>query len=124
MSLSKTDVINLDRKFEQFSEHWSPHIIAQINDFHIKCVKSNGEFVWHKHDHTDELFFVHKGTITIEYRDRRVTLNAGELHIVPRGVEHRPVSSGESEILLLEPQGTVNTGDAGGELTAHEEPWI
>ena len=116
--------INLDDKFAKFTKHWSPHIIAQLNDLHIKSVKVQGAFTWHKHDDTDELFFVHKGTLTIEYRDREVTLKAGELHVVPRGVEHKPVADEECEILLIEPAGTVNTGDAGGALTASDEPWI
>jgi mannose-6-phosphate isomerase-like protein (cupin superfamily) len=116
--------INLDRKFEKFSKHWSPHIIAQLNDLHIKSPKVQGEFVWHRHDGTDELFLVHKGTLTIKYRDRDVVLRAGEMHVVPRGVEHKPVAEEECQILLIEPAGTLNTGDAGGDLTASHEPWI
>jgi mannose-6-phosphate isomerase-like protein (cupin superfamily) len=83
-----------------------------------------GAFVWHRHEDTDELFFVHKGTLTIKYRDRDVVLRAGEMHVVPRGVEHQPVADQECQILLIEPAGTLNTGNAGGELTASEEPWI
>jgi mannose-6-phosphate isomerase-like protein (cupin superfamily) len=116
--------INLDQKFAKFSQHWSPHIIAQLNDFHIKSAKVRGEFVWHRHDDTDELFLVHKGTLTIRYRDRDVILRAGEMHVVPKGVEHKPAADEECQILLIEPAGTLNTGDAGGELTAREEPWI
>ncbi|MEM7023273.1 MAG: cupin domain-containing protein [Pseudomonadota bacterium] len=116
--------INLDQKFRKFSKHWSPHILAQLNDFHIKAAKVRGEFVWHQHDDTDELFVVHKGTLTIRYRDRDVTLRAGEIHVVPRGVEHQPVAEEECEIVLIEPAGTLNTGDAGGDLTVREEPWI
>ncbi len=116
--------INLDDKFSKFSKHWSPHIIAQVNDLHIKSVKVQGEFVWHRHEDTDELFLVHKGKLTIKYRDRNVTLGAGELHVIPKGVEHKPIAAEECEILLIEPAGTINTGDAGGELTAHEEPRI
>ena len=116
--------INLDEKFSKFSKHWSPHIIAQLNELHIKSVKVQGEFVWHRHEHTDELFFVHKGKLTIKYKDREVTLEAGELHVIPKGAEHKPVAEEECEILLVEPAGTVNTGDAGGELTAGDEPWI
>ena len=116
--------INLDEKFGKISEHWSPHIIAQLNDLHIKTVKLRGAFVWHRHADTDELFLVHKGRLTIKYRDRDVKLAAGDLHVVPRGVEHKPVAEADCEILLIEPAGTVNTGDAGGALTAGDEPWI
>ena len=115
--------IALDDKFALFDEHWSPKVIAQVNDFHVKAVKLQGEFVWHAHAETDELFFVHKGELNIQYRDRDNIVRAGELFVVPKGVEHRPVASAECEILLLEPAGTVNTGDAGGPMTAHER-WI
>jgi mannose-6-phosphate isomerase-like protein (cupin superfamily) len=93
-------------------------------DLHIKSAKVQGEFVWHRHEHTDELFLVHKGTLTIRYRDRDVVLRAGEMHVVPKGVEHKPVADEECQILLIEPAGTLNTGDAGGDLTASQEPWI
>ena len=116
--------LNLDRKFATFSKQWSPHIIAQLNDLHVKLAKVQGAFVWHRHEDTDELFLVHKGTLTICYRDREVVLRAGEMHVVPKGVEHQPVADEECQILLIEPAGTLNTGDAGGELTAREEPWI
>jgi mannose-6-phosphate isomerase-like protein (cupin superfamily) len=116
--------INLDQKFEKFSKVFSPHIIAQMNDLHVKATKIRGEFIWHRHEDTDELFFVHKGTLTIQYRDRDVVLRAGEMHVVPKGVEHKPVADKECQLLLIEPAGTPNTGDAGGDLTAHEEPWI
>jgi mannose-6-phosphate isomerase-like protein (cupin superfamily) len=116
--------INLDEKFGKFSKHFSPHIIAQMNDLHVKATRIRGEFVWHWHEDTDELFFVHKGTLTIRYRDRDVVLRAGEMHVVPRGAEHKPVADEECQILLIEPAGTLNTGDAGGDLTAKEEPWI
>ena len=116
--------INLDSKFAKFAQHWSPHIIAQVNEFHIKTVKVKGEFIWHKHDETDELFFVHKGRITIKYRDRDVELKAGEMHVVAKGVEHKPVADDECELVLIEPAGTLNTGDVGGKLTVNEVPWI
>jgi mannose-6-phosphate isomerase-like protein (cupin superfamily) len=116
--------INLTDKFGKFSERRAPHIIAQMNDVHIKCVKAFGEFVWHKHDETDELFFIHKGELTIQYRDGDVHLRTGDLHVVRRGLEHRPVAKEECEVVLIEPAGTVNTGNAGGEMTAHVEPWI
>ncbi len=117
-------VINLREKFAKFSDYWSPKIIGQVNDLHIKAVKVKGDFVWHSHDDTDELFLVTQGALVIKLRDRDVTVNAGELFVVPRGVEHKPIAEEECEILLIEPAGTVNTGDAGGELTATSEPWI
>jgi mannose-6-phosphate isomerase-like protein (cupin superfamily) len=116
--------INLDRKFAKIAKHWSPHVIAQLNDLHIKSVKVRGAFVWHRHDETDELFLVHKGRLTIAYRDREVRLGPGEMHVVPRGIEHRPSAEDECEVVLIEPAGTLNTGDAGGALTAADEPWI
>lgn len=119
-----SETINLDEKFAKFSKQRAPHIIAQLNNIHVKCVKAFGQFVWHQHDDTDELFYVHKGNLTIHYRDRDVHLKAGEIHVVPRGVEHKPYAEKECEVLLIEPAGTVNTGNARGELTATHEPWI
>ncbi|MBV8819276.1 MAG: cupin domain-containing protein [Acidobacteriaceae bacterium] len=115
--------VNIDGKFAQFADHWSPKIIGQFNDLHIKAVKVKGEFVWHSHPETDELFLVHKGELFIDYRDRRNVVRAGEFFVVPRGVEHRPVAVDECEMLLIEPAGTVNTGDAGGERTV-DPKWI
>ncbi len=116
--------IALDDKFALFSEHWSPKVIAQVNDFHVKAVKLRGEFVWHAHAETDELFFVHKGELNIQYRDRDNIVRAGEMFVVPRGVEHMPVANEECEMLLIDPAGTPNTGNAGGDRTALVEPWI
>jgi len=118
------DAVNLDAKFGKFTKHWSPHIVAQMNDFHVKAVKVNDEFVWHQHDDKDELFFVHKGVLTNKYEDRNITVRAGEMHVAPKGVQHKPVAAEECEILVIEPAGTLNTGEAGGDITAHEEPWI
>jgi mannose-6-phosphate isomerase-like protein (cupin superfamily) len=116
--------VNLEAKFAKFAEHWSPKIIAQLNNLQIKAVKLQGEFVWHSHAETDELFFVHKGVLTIRLRDRDVVLKSGEMFVVPKGVEHMPVASEECEMLLIEPAGTLNTGNAGGDKTALVEPWI
>jgi len=116
--------VNLKAKLATFHEHWSPKIIAQMNDYHFKLVKLQGEFVWHKHDDTDETFVVLDGRLTIQFRDDIVELAAGEMLVVPRGVEHRPVSSEECQVLLIEPAGTVNTGDAGGDMTAPNDEWI
>jgi len=115
--------VNLVAQFAMFTDYWSPKIIAQVNTLQVKAVKLLGEFVWHSHPETDELFFVHKGELYIEYRDRRNVVRTGEFLVVPKGVEHRPVAETECELLLLEQAGTVNTGDAGGEMTARES-WI
>ena len=115
------EVVNLEDKFARFDDHWSPKIIARLNDYHVKAVKLQGAFVWHRHDETDELFLVTKGTLVIRLRDRDVTLGPGELLVVPKGVEHLPVAEEECEVLLLEPAGTVNTGDAGGARTVDPE---
>jgi mannose-6-phosphate isomerase-like protein (cupin superfamily) len=116
--------INIRQKLDLIHEHWSPRIIAQLNDYHVKLAKIEGEFIWHSHPETDEAFWVLSGRMRILFRDGAVTLNEGELFVVPRGVEHKPVAEQECAILLLEPAGTVNTGDAGGELTVSETPWI
>jgi mannose-6-phosphate isomerase-like protein (cupin superfamily) len=113
-----TDAINLDERFSRFDEQWAPKVIARLNDYEVKLVKLQGEFVWHRHDDTDELFLVIAGTLTIQLRDRDVVVRAGELWVVPRGIEHCPHAEGEVRALLLEPAGVVNTGDAGGRLTA------
>ncbi len=105
------NAINLAEKFAQFSDHWSPKIIGELNGQHVKLAKFQGPFVWHHHDHEDELFLVVKGSFDMEYRDRTVTLNEGEFCIVPRGVEHRPNAVEEVHVLLFEPAGTLNTGN-------------
>jgi mannose-6-phosphate isomerase-like protein (cupin superfamily) len=104
--------INLQQKLSLFTEHWSPKIIAQLNDYHFKVVKVQGEFVWHDHPETDEVFLVIEGTLVIHFRDGDVTLNAGEMVVVPKGVEHKPCAASECQVLLIEPAGTVNTGNA------------
>jgi mannose-6-phosphate isomerase-like protein (cupin superfamily) len=106
-----TAPINLAAKLSTFSEHWQPRTVAEFNGNDIMVVKAQGEFVWHKHDETDDLFLVLKGELVIELRDRSVTLHPGELFIVPKGVEHRPVAKEEVHVLLIEPSGTPNTGD-------------
>lgn len=115
------DKVNLAAALTTFDEPWSPRIVARYNDSKVAVAKTRGEFVWHSHADTDDLFLVLAGELTIQLRGRPdVTLGPGELFVVPRGVEHRPVCSEEAHILLVEPQGTVNTGDAGGPLTAPE----
>ena len=117
-------VINFEEKLASFSEHWSPKIVAQMNDTHFKLVKIQGDFVWHSHADTDEVFIVLGGEMTIDFRAGRVDLERGEMFVVPRGVEHKSIAKEECKILLVEPAGTINTGDAGGELTAQDEVWI
>src|SRR3954451_18868620 len=107
--------VNLNEKLVRFSDHWSPRIVGELNGQHVKLVKFQGEFVWHHHEAEDELFLVVRGSFRMEFRDRAVELRAGEVLIVPRGVEHRPVATDEVEVLLFEPAATVNTGSAGGE---------
>jgi len=116
--------INFREKLAKFSEHWSPKVIAQMNDYQFKLVKIQGEFVWHSHDETDEVFIVIDGEMSIELRDGRVELKAGEMFVVPKGVEHKPVANGECQMMLVEPAGTVNTGDAAGKMTAPDNVWI
>ena len=116
--------INLQEKLTKFSEHWSPRIIAQMNDYHFKLVKVQGEFVWHDHTETDEVFLVIKGQLEIQFRDGKVQLYEGEMFVVPKGLEHKPVAEGECHILLVEPAGTVNTGDPVSEKTVANDVWI
>ena len=104
------EVINLREKLSRFSEHWSPKLVAELNGQHVKLAKLQGEFVWHSHTHEDELFLVLEGQLTLEFRDRTLELRPGELVVVPRGVEHRPVCAGEVHVLLFEPSTTWNTG--------------
>jgi mannose-6-phosphate isomerase-like protein (cupin superfamily) len=110
--------VDLAERLAKIHEHWSPKVIARLNDYEVKLVKASGEFVWHTHDDTDELFLVLNGALTIRLRDRDVTLRPGQLFVVPRGVEHSPIADGEVHAMLIEPTGVVNTGDAGGSLTA------
>jgi mannose-6-phosphate isomerase-like protein (cupin superfamily) len=112
------EAIDLAERFGQFSALWSPKVIARLNDYEIKLVKLTGEFVWHSHEDTDELFLVIDGELRIQLRDGDVTVGPGQLFVVPRGVEHCPVADGEVRAVLIEPADVVNTGDAGGELTA------
>lgn len=109
--------INLAEKLATFQDYFNPHIAAELNGQQVKLVKFKGEFVWHHHDHEDELFYVVKGSFDMELRDKTITLNAGEMLVVPRGVEHRPVAKEEVEILLFEPASTLNTGNVVNEKT-------
>ena len=106
------DRVDLSEKLATFSEHWSPRTVARFNDCDVMVAKVQGEFVWHKHDDTDDFFLVLKGVLDIQLRDRTVTLGPGQMYVVPKGVEHRPVAKEEVHLLLIEPTGTPNTGDA------------
>lgn len=117
------EVIDLSAKFAMFSEHWRPKIVAELNDNYVKLAKLHGEFVWHSHEHEDELFLVVHGALTIKLRDRDLLLHPGQLVIIPKGVEHMPVAAGEVEVLLLEPKSTVNTGGLQDERTVAAE-WL
>jgi mannose-6-phosphate isomerase-like protein (cupin superfamily) len=112
--------VNLSEKFGLFNEHWSPKIAGEVNDAFVKLVKFRGEFVWHKHDTEDEMFFVVKGEITIKLRDGDVRLGEGEFVIIPRGVEHKPFAEEEAHVLLFEPKTVLNTGDVVNDLTQPE----
>ena len=116
--------INLKEKLSLFSEHWSPKVISELNDYQIKLVKIQGDFVWHNHSETDELFLVIEGKMKIEFKDKTVELNKGELYIVPKGIEHRPYAEDECQIMLIEPRGVVNTGENKNDLTASNDVWI
>jgi mannose-6-phosphate isomerase-like protein (cupin superfamily) len=116
------DKVNLRQALAGFEGHWEPRIVAMLNDYKVLVVKVKDEFVWHSHVDTDDLFLVLKGRLTIQLRDREVELSEGELFVVPRGVEHCPRADEEAWVLLIEPEATVNTGDAGGPLTS-EPRW-
>ena len=116
--------INLKEKLSKFSDHWSPRIIAEMNDYQFKVVKIKGDFVWHNHDDTDEVFIVLEGEMKIEFKDKTVELKEGEMFVVPKGVEHKPYSEKECKIMLVEPKGVVNTGDTDGDLTSPNDVWI
>jgi mannose-6-phosphate isomerase-like protein (cupin superfamily) len=119
-----TEAINLAQKLSKFTEHWSPRVIAEMNDYQFKLVKLLGEFVWHDHKETDEVFLVLSGEMVIGFRDQSVTVRAGELFVVPKGVEHMTKAQSECHALLIEPRGVINTGNAGGALTAANDVWV
>ena len=114
------DQVNLSQKFSLFTTHWDPKIVGELNGQHVKLVKFQGAFVWHRHENEDELFLVHKGRFTMEFRDRSVPVEEGEFIIVPRNTEHRPVAEEEVHVVLFEPATTLNTGNVQSELTVRE----
>jgi len=116
--------INFKNKLSLINDHWSPRVIAEMNDYQFKLVKVKGEFVWHNHPDTDETFIVIEGTLDILLRDEKITLNKGEMYVVPKGVEHKPIAENECHILVIEPKGVVNTGDEDSDLKADNDVWI
>jgi mannose-6-phosphate isomerase-like protein (cupin superfamily) len=120
----RMEKVNIAEKFTLFSDHWQPKIAGELNDSQVKLVKIKGEFVWHHHEHEDELFLVVKGRLLLRFRDRDVWLDAGEFLIVPKGVEHLPIAEEEVHLILLEPKTTVNTGNVQNERTAPNDQWI
>ncbi len=111
--------VNIAEKLSQFADHWNPRIVGELNGQHVKLAKFRGEFVWHKHDHEDEMFLVVRGAFRMELRDKTVALAAGDFIIIPKGTEHRPVAEEEVHVMLFEPAGTLNTGDQRSDLTRH-----
>lgn len=120
----KKKPISLAEKFTQVSEHWSPKIIAELDDYHIKIAKFKGEFIWHMHTDADELFLVSKGNLKIYFRDFKVELAEGEMYVVPKGVEHKPAADEECSIVMIERRGTLNTGDKRNEFTKDSLDWL
>lgn len=116
--------INFAEKLALFSDHWQPRVIAEMNDYQFKIVRIAGDFVWHSHAETDETFIVLDGHLRIDFRDGHVDLHAGEMYVVPRGIEHKPFADGEVRMLLIEPRGVRNTGGDVGERTAQNDVWI
>jgi mannose-6-phosphate isomerase-like protein (cupin superfamily) len=118
------EIVNLTDKFSLITKQWDPKIVAQLNDYHLKIAKIQGEFVWHSHPETDEVFLVIEGSLVIHLRDGELHLKIGELCVIPKEVEHKPAAEYECQILMVEPAGTLNTGDAGGVRTVKDTAWI
>lgn len=116
--------INLADKLSRIADHWQPRVVAELNDYQFKLVKIEGDFVWHSHADTDEAFIVVEGELRIDFRDGAVTLGPGEMYVVKKGVEHKPYAAREVKMMLIEPRGVTNTGDAGGDRTAANDIWI
>ena len=120
----KSKKINIQEKFKKFSEHWSPKVIAEMNDYQFKLAKVKGEFIWHEHKETDEVFIVIDGRMQIEFREGIIELETGDMYVVPKGVEHKPYAEEECNIMLVEPRGVVNTGDKTNDTTIENDVWI
>ena len=120
----KYEAINFQRKFSLFKEQWAPKVVAEMNDYQFKVVNLQCDFIWHDHKDTDETFIVMEGKLRIDFRDGVVHLSAGEMFVVPKGVQHKPYAEHEVKLLLIEPRGVLNTGHEGGERTAQNDAWI
>ena len=118
------NAINLAEKLSKIADYWQPRVVAELNDYQFKMVKIEGDFIWHSHADTDEAFIVVEGELRIDFRDGAVTIGPGEMYVVPKGVEHKPYAAHEVKLMLIEPRGVTNTGDAGGERTAANDVWI
>jgi mannose-6-phosphate isomerase-like protein (cupin superfamily) len=116
--------INLKEKLSKFSDHWSPKVIAEMNDYQFKLVKIQGEFVWHNHEDTDETFIVIEGEMKIEFENETLELNEGDMFVVPKGIEHKPWAENECKVMIIEPRGVLNTGSSESDLTASNDVWI
>jgi len=116
--------ISFAQKFGLFQEQWQPKVIAEMNDYQFKVVKLQGDFIWHDHKDTDETFIVIEGDLRIDFRDGTVHVRAGEMFVVPKGVEHKPYAANEVKLLLIEPRGVLNTGNVGGDRTVEQDVWI
>jgi len=116
--------LNFAQKIDLIDKHWSPRVIAEMNDYQFKVVKLLGDFIWHDHADTDETFIVLEGQLRIDFRDGHVLISAGEMYVVPKGIEHKPSAEQEVKLLLIEPKGVLNTGSEGGERTAVNDLWI
>ena len=116
--------INFKSKFDKFNDHWSPKVIAEMNDYQFKLAKIKDDFIWHEHNDTDEAFIVISGVIWIEFKDETIQINTGEMIVVPKGTKHRPYATEEAQIMLVEPKGVVNTGDIESDLTALNDQWV
>jgi mannose-6-phosphate isomerase-like protein (cupin superfamily) len=118
------NVINFQQKFSLFKEQWQPKVVAEMNDYQFKIARLEGDFIWHDHKDTDETFIVLEGKLRIDFRDGSVDLSAGEMFVVPKGVEHKPFADGEVKLLLIEPRGVTNTGQETSDRTAQNDVWI
>ena len=119
-----TKKININEKFQKFSEYWSPKVIAEMNDYQFKLAKIKGEFTWHEHKDTDEVFIVIEGRMEIEFRNGKIELEQGDMYVVPKGIQHKPYAEEECKIMLVEPRGVVNTGERTNNLTEDNDVWI
>lgn len=121
----KIKKISITQKLKKINEYWSPKVIAEMNDYHFKLAKVKNEFVWHKHEDTDETFFIVNGQLTIELKKmEKIILNKGDMVVIPKGVEHKPIAAEECEIMLIEPNKTINTGNVKNEMTTKNDQWI